>query len=250
MTEFLSHTAMALTRENQRLRSELRTRLEELDSCRQRAVDAAEVTRRRIERNLHDGMQQRLVSIAMALGLLDAKLPSEPKAAKPIASEARQALAAALDELRELSQGIYPSVLAERGLSVALEELCERSTVPCELAISLEDPPSAPAAAAAYFAVSETLTNVAKHAKASTVRIDARCRGGELMLEIHDDGIGGATTAGGSGLQGLMDRVDAIGGRLSVSSPAGHGTTVRAAIPVLGRRCGESLAPVVASRDH
>jgi signal transduction histidine kinase len=222
---------MALTLENERLRADLRSRLEELAGCRQRAVDAAEATRRRIERNLHDGMQQRLVSVAMALGLVDAKLPSEPEAAKRIASKAREALAAAMAELRQLSQDIYPTVLAERGLSAALEDLRERAAVPCGLTISLDETPSPQAAAATYFAVSEALTNVAKHARATAVRIVVRCADGVLTVEVRDDGVGGAASAGGSGLQGLIERIDAIGGRLSVTSPAGHGTTIGAEIP-------------------
>ena len=232
MTDFQSRTAMALTLENERLRAELRTQLDELDACRRRAFEAAEATRRRIERNLHDGLQQRLVSVALALGLVNAKLPAEPEAAKPIASEAQNALAAAMDELRELSQGIYPTVLAERGLGIALEDLCERAAVSCELTVSLDDPPSAEIAATAYFAVSEALANVAKHAHASTVRVVVRCADGELTVEVHDDGIGGAAMGRGSGLQGMRDRIDPIGGCLSITSPAGRGTTIRAEIPV------------------
>jgi signal transduction histidine kinase len=231
MSDPQSRTAMALTVENERLRAELRSRLEELAECRQRAVDAAEATRRRIERNLHDGMQQRLVSVAMALGLVDAKLPNEPEVAKPIASNARKALAAAMAELRELSQDLYPNVLAERGLAAALEDLCERAAVPCRLTISLDETPSAQAAATTYFTVSEALTNVAKHAHATAARVVVRCADGVLTVHVRDDGKGGAATHGGTGLRGLVDRVEALGGRLTVSSPPGRGTTVRAEIP-------------------
>jgi signal transduction histidine kinase len=202
-----------------------------LSECHQRSLDAAEATRKRIERDLHDGLQQRLVSIAMSLGLLDTRLPADPEAAKLIATEARGALAVALAELRELSQGIYPSVLHERGLTLALEELSTHAAVSCDLRISLDDPPASPVAAAAYFVVSEALTNIAKHAHASAARIEIRDDNGQMIVQIHDDGIGRAESARGSGLQGLTDRIEALGGRLAVISPTGRGTTIRAEIP-------------------
>jgi signal transduction histidine kinase len=224
MTESESVTATALTLENERLRTELR-------ACRQRAADAAEATRAQIERNLHDGLQQRLVSLALSLGLLDAKLPHQPGAAKPIAGEARRSLSAALGELRELTQGLYPSALTEHGLTVALEELCDRLPVYCDRKISLDDPPPAEVAAAIYFTVSEALTNVTKHAAASEIRVLVSRVDDQLIAEVHDDGIGGAASAHGSGLRGLAGRIDAVGGRLTVSSPRGFGTTIRAEIP-------------------
>jgi signal transduction histidine kinase len=161
----------ALTLQNERLKSELSARAAELRDCRARALEATAAVRRRIERNLHDGVQQRLVSVAMSLGLLAATLPADPEAALPIAREACEGLELALDELRELSDGVYPSVLTERGLPHALAELCRRSALPARLEISLESRPPAAVEAAAYFIVSETLTNAVKHSRASEVRV-------------------------------------------------------------------------------
>ena len=223
--------AAALTLENERLQAELRARLGELQASRVRMVEATEAERRRIERDLHDGTQQRLVSLAMSLGLLDSKLPAEPGAAKPIAREAREALALALGELRELSQGIHPAVLAERGLAAALEELAIRTALPAYFDLSIDARPPARVETAAYFVVSEALTNAVKHSHATEVRIAGSCREQLLIVEVADDGIGGAAAGGGSGLRGLADRVEALGGRLTVSSPPGRGTTLRAEVP-------------------
>jgi len=238
-------SAATLTLENERLRSELSGLLAELRACRARASQATETARRRIERNLHDGIQQRLVSIAMSLGILDAKLPTEPETAKPIVQEAREALAATLHELRELSQGLYPSVLVERGLAAALEELRVRSALPARLNVVLHARPPAEVEACAYFLVSEALTNVAKHAHATHVMIMATHVGGLTVIEVADDGIGGATTCGSTGLRCLVDRVDALGGRLIVSSPPGRGTVLRAEIPSPEVAGGSSPPPSV-----
>lgn len=223
--------AAAMTLENERLQAELRARLGELKASRARLVDATEEERRRIERDLHDGTQQRLVSLAMSLGLLETKLPADPDAAKPIAREARAALAVALEELRELSQGIHPAVLTERGLQVALEELADRAALPAHLEISVDTRPCPAVEAAAYFMVSEALTNAAKHSHAGEVRITASRERGPLIVDVSDDGIGGAVPQRGSGLRGLTDRVEALGGTLVISSPLGRGTTLRAEIP-------------------
>ncbi len=223
--------AAALTLENERLQVELRARLVELQASRARLVEATEAERRRIERDLHDGTQQRLVSLAMSLGLLDSKLPGNPDAAKPLAREAREALAVALEELRELSQGIHPAVLTERGLPAALDDLCQRAALPAHLELSIDERLPAQVETAAYFVVSEALTNAVKHSHASEVRIAASREKQMLSVEISDDGIGGAGTGGGSGLRGLGDRVEALGGRLTVSSPPGRGTTVRVELP-------------------
>jgi signal transduction histidine kinase len=223
--------AAAMTLENQRLQAELRARLGELQASRARLVDATEAERRRIERDLHDGTQQRLVSLAMSLGLLDTKLPADPEAAKPIAGEARQALAVALKELRDLSQGIHPAVLTERGLPAAIAELADRAALPAYVEVAIDERPSPAVEAAAYFLVSEALTNAAKHSHANEIRISASRRQDELTVEVSDDGIGGAATQGGSGLRGLTDRVEALGGTLTVSSPPGRGTTLRAEMP-------------------
>jgi signal transduction histidine kinase len=223
--------AAALALENERLQAELRARLADLQASRARLVEATGAERRRIERDLHDGTQQRLVSVAMSLGLADAKLPAEPGSAKPIIREARAALAAALKELRELTQGIYPTILTERGLEAALADLRDRSPLPLVLSNAVGERVAAPAEAAAYFVVSEALANTVKHADASEVHVSATYGDHLLVVEVADDGVGGATTYPGTGLRGLMDRVEALGGRVTVSSPAGHGTVVRAEVP-------------------
>ena len=223
--------AAAMTLENERLQAELHARLVELQASRLRLVDATETERRRIERDLHDGTQQRLVSLAMSLGLLDAKLPADPNAAKPIAQEARAALAVALEELRELSHGIHPAVLTERGLPAALEELADQAALPAHLEVAIDARPCPAVEAAAYFVVSEALTNAVKHSHAREVRITASLTQDMLTVKVSDDGIGGAALQGGSGLRGLTDRVEALGGTLVVSSPPGRGTAVRAEIP-------------------
>jgi signal transduction histidine kinase len=168
----------------------------------------------------------------MSLGVLDTKLPTEPHTAKPIVQEAREALMAALHELRELSQGLYPSVLAERGLAAALEELCGRSSLTTRLDVVLKRRAPEEVESCAYFLVSEALTNVAKHAHADEVMITAFYVGELLVVEVADDGSGGATTKGGTGLRGLVERVEGLGGRLIVSSPRARGTILRAEIPL------------------
>jgi signal transduction histidine kinase len=223
--------AAGLALENERLQAELRARLGELQASRARLVEATVAERRRIERDLHDGAQQRLVSIAMDLGLADSRLPDHPGAAARIVRDARRALGVALDELRELSQGIHPSVLSERGLADALDDLCRRAVVPVTLRVHVAGGLPAAVETAAYFVVSEALANTAKHAGATRLEVSARSDGRTLALEIADDGVGGADGAGGSGLRGLADRVEALGGRLTLSSPPGGGTTVRAEMP-------------------
>jgi signal transduction histidine kinase len=194
-------------------------------------VEATDTERRRIERDLHDGTQQRLVSIAMALGLAESKLAADQQAVGPVLREAREALALALAELRDLTQGIRPAILVERGLPAALDDLSRRAALPVRLEARIPGRLSEPIEAAAYFVASEALANAAKHSHANEVGLTASCDGRTLVIEVADDGIGGAATGGGSGLRGLADRVEAIGGRLTVSSPPGRGTTVRAEIP-------------------
>jgi signal transduction histidine kinase len=224
--------AAALALENERLQAELRSRVAELRASRARIVEAADDERRRIERNLHDGTQQRLVSIAMALGLAEAKLKSDPAAAGAVVGDARHGVSAALEELRELSHGIHPGGLTERGLAVALEDLALRAAVPVELSAAVP-PGRLPehVQAAAYYVASEALANTAKHAHATSARVGVRRVGGSVVVEVADDGIGGADVSRGSGLRGLADRVEALEGRLSLSSPPGQGTVVRAEIP-------------------
>jgi signal transduction histidine kinase len=223
--------AAGLALDNERLKAELRARLVELSASRGRLVEATDAERRRIERDLHDGTQQRLVSIAMSLGLLESKLPPDQGDAVPIVREAQDALALALEELRELTQGIHPTLLVERGLPVALEELCRRAGLPAHLTVDLDTRLSDQVETAAYYLASEALSNAAKHSHGSRVRVDVSCDGRTLIVEVADDGIGGASVGPGSGLRGLADRVEALGGRFTVSSPPGRGTRLRAEIP-------------------
>jgi signal transduction histidine kinase len=223
--------AAGLALENERLHAELRARLVELQASRARLVEATDAERRRIERNLHDGTQQRLVSIAMSLGLLESKLPPDEGEAAPIVREAQSALALALEELRELTQGIHPTLLVERGLPVALEALCRRAGLPTHLNVDLDNRLSDQVETCAYYLTSEALSNAAKHSHGSEVRVDVSCDGRTLAVEITDDGIGGASVGPGSGLRGLADRVEALGGRFTVSSPPGLGTRLQAEIP-------------------
>jgi signal transduction histidine kinase len=222
--------AAALALQNERLQAELRARLEELRASRARIVEATDAERRRIERNLHDGTQQRLVSIAMELGLAQSKLPTDASEAGPIIARAHQDLLAALEELRELSRGIHPGVLTERGLTRALKELAYRTPVPLELDVDLEERLPGQVEVAAYFVICEALANVAKHADATAATVSVQTTAGRAVIEVADDGVGGAD-ANGSGLRGLADRVEALGGSLALVSPPGVGTAVRVEIP-------------------
>lgn len=223
--------AAALALENERLQADLRARLEELQASRARLVEATDSERRRIERDLHDGTQQQLVSIAMSLGLVDAKLAQEPERAQALLREARTDLGTALEELRQITHGIHPGALAERGLESALHELAYHARVPFELDVALSRRLPEEVETAAYYVVSEALTNIAKHAEATGAGVRVSSHNGLAKIEVHDDGRGGATLEGGSGLRGLRDRVEALGGRLEVSSPPGGGTTLTAQIP-------------------
>ncbi|MDQ3874962.1 MAG: histidine kinase [Actinomycetota bacterium] len=223
--------AAGLTLENARLQAELRARLVELQASRARLVEATETERRRIERDLHDGTQQRLVSIAMTLGLAESKLAADRPAVQPVLREARDALTIALAELRELTQGIRPAILVERGLAAALDDLARRAALPVRLEGAVSGRLPAQVEGAAYFVASEALANAAKHSHATEICLSASLNDGVLVLEVVDDGIGGAAAGGGSGLRGLADRVEALGGRLTVASPPGRGTELRAEIP-------------------
>lgn len=223
--------AAGLALENERLHAELRARLDELRASRARIVEAADVERRRIERNLHDGTQQRLVSVLMGLGLADTKLASDPQGLRRVLEEARETLGVALQELRELSQGIHPGILSERGLGDALRELAYSAPVPVEVSVALDERLPEPVEAASYYVVAEALANVAKYASASAVAVTVHRRNGCALVEVADDGVGGADPTRGSGLRGLADRVEALGGALAVESPAGRGTRLRAEIP-------------------
>jgi len=223
--------AAALALDNERLQAELRARLDELSASRARIVRAADRERRRIERNLHDGTQQRLTSIAMALGLAESQLRSDPEAAGQNLRQAKTALAAALAELRELSQGIHPGIVTERGIGPALEDLTYGSSLPVTVSCKLDGRPPEPIEAAAYYVVAEALANVAKHAHASSASVTLTRESGRLVVGVRDDGIGGADPDRGTGLRGLADRVQALGGSMTVESPRGQGTILRAVIP-------------------
>jgi signal transduction histidine kinase len=167
----------------------------------------------------------------MTLGLAESKLVADRPAVEPVLREAREALAVALDELRELTQGIRPAILVERGLAAALDDLSRRAALPVRVDAAIQERLTEQVESAAYFVASEALANAAKHAHANEVRLAASMHGDALVLEVADDGIGGAGAGGGSGLRGLADRVEALGGRLTVSSPPGRGTTLRAELP-------------------
>jgi len=223
--------AAALALENERLHADLRARLEDLRASRARIVEAADLERRRIERNLHDATQQRLTSVAIVLGLAASRLSSDPEGAASSLDQARGALATALAELRDLSQGIHPGVLTERGLAPALEDLAYTAPFPVDVAADLDGRLSDRVEAAAYYVAAEALANVVKHAHASSARITVARRRGRLLIHIRDDGVGGADSRRGTGLSGLVDRVQVLGGTLAVESPAGGGTDLRAEIP-------------------
>ncbi len=222
--------AAGIELENARLQSELRARLEELKGSRARILEAAQSERRRLERDLHDGAQQRLVALSLELGLLGERLDSDPETSRAL-EQARDELVESLHELRELARGIHPAVVAGHGLEVALESLVARAPVPVRLTVDLDGRLPERIEMAAYYLVSEGLANVAKYARAAGAKVDITRRNGELVVEVVDDGVGGANTDGGSGIRGLADRVEALGGRLRVWSPGGGGTRVRAEIP-------------------
>ena len=215
-----------------RLNAELHARLEELAASRARIVTAGDVERRRLERNLHDGAQQRLVSLSLSLRLALAKLESDPAAARAALAVAKDELALAHEELRELARGLHPAVLTERGLRAAVEVLAGRVPIPVEIAGIPDERLPEPVEAAAYYLIAEALTNVTKYARASTVRIRLAASDGTVVVEVSDDGVGGADPASGTGLRGLADRVEALDGSLEVESPIGGGTSLRAELPV------------------
>jgi signal transduction histidine kinase len=223
--------AAGLQLENERLQAELRSQLEEVRASRARIVEATQDERRRIERDLHDGTQQRLVSIAMTLGLADARVATDAEAARRLIAEARGDISTALEELRELSQGIHPGILTERGLGKAVDELALRMHLPVEVDVRLSERLPTPVETAAYYVISEALTNIAKHAGASRAQVMVGREDGRAVIAISDDGRGGADAGHGSGLRGLRDRVEALGGRFGLDSPLGMGTAIRAEIP-------------------
>jgi signal transduction histidine kinase len=223
--------AAALALENQRLSAELRARIEELRASRARLVEASDAERRRLERNLHDGAQSRLVALALKLRMARGRAEGQPELAE-LLDESSEELQASLDELRELARGIHPAVLSDRGLAPALEMLASRAPVPVEVAADAGDELPPPVATAIYFVVSEALTNVAKYAHARQAAVTVERGEGCVVAEVADDGVGGADLTKGSGLRGLSDRVSALDGRLVLDSSPERGTRLRAEFPL------------------
>jgi signal transduction histidine kinase len=223
--------AAALALENERLEAELKARVADLQVSRAKVIEVGMAERRALERNLHDGAQQRLVALSLQLGLAKTKLREDPDVAERILDGARTELASALEELRELARGIHPAILTDRGLAPALEALASRAPVPVEVGEVPEGRMPMPVEAVAYFVVAESLTNMAKYADAEYASVRVLRENGYAVVEIEDNGIGGADPSAGSGLRGLADRLAALDGRLEVDSPPGVGTTVRARIP-------------------
>ena len=216
--------------------AELEHRVSELEVSRGAAVDRAEADRQRIERDLHDGVQQRLVALAMDLGRARERFDTDPERARRLVDEAHEEAKAALVELRDLARGIHPAVLTDRGLDAALSAVVSRCPVPVSLTVNVPTRPPAPVESAAYFVVAEALTNVAKHSEATRAHVSIALRNSRLFIEIRDNGVGGADAAGGSGLSGLADRVAALGGWMRVLSPPKGPTSVVVELPCACRR--------------
>jgi signal transduction histidine kinase len=193
-------------------------------------IDAGQKERQRLERDLHDGAQQRLIALSLRLSLLDRRLAAEPETREELAA-ARREVALSLEELRDVARGIHPAVLSGHGLAVAVESLAARAPLRVRLALDVVGRLPERIEVAAYYVVSESLANIAKHAHAREARVSLEQQPGRLVVEVVDDGVGGADTERGSGLRGLADRVEALGGRLRVWTPLGGGTRVQAEIP-------------------
>jgi signal transduction histidine kinase len=235
--------AAALALDNERLKADLRARVEELRVSRVRIVEAADAARRRLERDLHDGAQQQLVSLALDLRLLKSRVRGTE--AEPLVDSLAERLAVALGELRELARGIHPAILTDRGLGPAIEALANRVPVTVDSEVDVEERLSEPIEAAAYFVVAEALTNIVKYAHATKATVSVRRRGDVVTVVVDDDGAGGARIGRGSGLRGLQDRLSALDGSLSVDSPEGGGTRLRARIP-----CGADAVVAEAHEVH
>jgi signal transduction histidine kinase len=210
----------------------LTAQVHELEDARSRIIAAADAERRRIERDLHDGAQQRLVALALNLRMAEQRMESGDATATELVRQAGEEANLALRELRDLARGIHPAILTNRGLPAALEDLAARATVPVEVVEAPDERLPDPVEAAAYFVVSECLANIGKHAEASAATVAVHADENHLTVTVADDGRGGATLDGGSGIQGLVDRVGALGGTLSIDSPPGAGTRVVASIPL------------------
>jgi signal transduction histidine kinase len=211
--------------------AEYERRMRELETSRTAAVDSAEAERRRIERDLHDGAQQRLVSLAMNLGAARERMATDPEGGLALVTQAHEEAKAALEELRGLVRGVHPVILEDRGLDAALSAIVARSPVPVELHVDVPIRPSAPVESTAYFVVAEALTNVARHARATRAWVSIVRAGGRLIVEVRDDGVGGVDEAVGTGLHGLRARVAALEGTMRVISPLGGPTTLLVELP-------------------
>ena len=232
LTRGLAIADGALARQLLGPRRDLAARVDELESSRERVVDAAETERRRIERDLHDGAQQRLVALAMELGRAKARFADDIDAARELVDQAHVQAKEALTELRNLVRGVHPPVLTDRGLDAALSGLAALCPIPVDVHVDVPVRPRASIEAVAYFTVAEALTNVAKHSRASHAKVVVEGHGfpGTLTVMISDDGIGGADITG-PGLSGLADRISGVDGRLSVESPVGGPTIIAAELP-------------------
>ncbi|MEW9532795.1 sensor histidine kinase [Microbispora sp. NPDC049125] len=209
----------------------LRAQTEHLRASRARGVDTAETERRRIERDLHDGAQQRLLAVALDLGRAQAKFDDDPETARELLASAHAGTKAAISELRDLARGIYPAILTDRGLDAALSSLAARAPVRVDLSVEITDRPPPAVESIAYFIVAETLSNMAKHSQATQASVSVRRDGTNVVVEIRDNGVGGARAVPGGGLAGLADRAATIDGALFVDSPPGGPTAVRAELP-------------------
>jgi signal transduction histidine kinase len=212
-------------------RSALERKVDELEISRGAAVDSAETERRRIERDLHDGAQQRLVALAMDLGRARERFDTDPEGARQLVDDAHEEAKAALKELRGLARGIHPAILTDRGLDAALSVVLARCPVPVTLSVELPQRPDAALESAAYFVVAEALTNVAKHSKASRAEVSVALKNRRLVIEVRDNGVGDAVASEGSGLSGLADRVSALGGWMNIVSPHLGPTTLIVELP-------------------
>lgn len=223
--------AAGIALENARLEAEIAARLEEVKGSRIRVIEAGQNERKRLERNLHDGTQQRLIALSLDLKMLERELADNPPALRQL-QDAQDEITRSLDELRDVARGLHPAVLSAHGLAVALEQVAARATVPVDLTVDVNERLPEPVEVAMYYVVTESLANVGKHAQATVASVNLFRAGGEIcVVEIVDDGVGGANTECGSGIRGLADRVEALGGRLRVWTPPGGGTRVRAEIP-------------------
>jgi signal transduction histidine kinase len=223
----------------------LTAQVTELQDARSRIIAAADAERRRIERDLHDGAQQRLVALALNLRMAEQRAASGDAGAAELVRQAGEEANLALKELRDLARGIHPAILTNRGLPAALEDLAARATVPVEVVAAPEERLPDPVEAAAYFVVSECLANIGKHARATSATVSVIASDGHLTVEVADDGVGGASLGDGSGIQGLTDRVGALSGTLDVESPPGEGTRVTASIPLTQAAVEETEAGVL-----